>query len=158
MGHGPMHSFLKWPNKPSQLLKVCGWQSNSKQVLPTFFMHLMQVQIVVDNLDIRKINYINLRAALSASLLLLPSEFTEVYFFLSCLIDFFGSWNLEQLKWFTITLQADLYAKICNLSYMGDVRMLFAEDKNKVVLDCCLCTLYGKCLLNSNIFMWVKHV
>ncbi|KEH31427.1 translocator assembly and maintenance-like protein [Medicago truncatula] len=62
------------------------------------------VQIVVDNLDIRKINYINLRAALSASLLLLPSEFTE----------------------------ADLYAKICNLSYMGDVRMLFAEDKNKV--------------------------
>lgn len=62
------------------------------------------VQIVVDNLDIRKINYVNLRAALSASLLLLPSEFTE----------------------------ADLYAKICNLSYMGDVRMLFAEDKNKV--------------------------
>lgn len=56
-------------------------------VLPTFFMHLMQVQIVVDNLDIRKINYINLRAALSASLLLLPSEFTEVYFFLVWLIS-----------------------------------------------------------------------
>ncbi|CAK8578238.1 unnamed protein product [Lathyrus sativus] len=62
------------------------------------------VQIVVDKLDISNINSINLRAALSASLLLLPSEFTEV----------------------------DLYAKVCSLSYMGDVRMLFAEDKNKV--------------------------
>ncbi|KAK2437739.1 translocator assembly/maintenance protein [Trifolium repens] len=62
------------------------------------------VQIVVDSSDISKTNSVNLRAALSASLLLLPSEFTE----------------------------EDLYAKICNLSYMGDVRMLFAEDKNKV--------------------------
>ncbi|XP_027191426.1 uncharacterized protein [Cicer arietinum] len=62
------------------------------------------VHIVVDNLDISNINSDNLRAALSASLLLLPSEFTE----------------------------ADLYAKVCSLSYMGDVRMLFAEDKNKV--------------------------
>ncbi|KAL5054758.1 hypothetical protein RYX36_035440 [Vicia faba] len=62
------------------------------------------VQIVVDNLDISTINSVNLRAALSASLLLLPSEFTE----------------------------ANLYAKVCSLSYMGDVRMLFAEDKNKV--------------------------
>ncbi|XP_073226142.1 uncharacterized protein [Cicer arietinum] len=63
-----------------------------------------KVHIVVDNLDISNINSDNLRAALSASLLLLPSEFTE----------------------------ADLYAKVCSLSYMGDVRMLFAEDKNKV--------------------------
>nr|XP_008346062.2 phosphatidate cytidylyltransferase, mitochondrial isoform X2 [Malus domestica] len=29
-------------------------------------------------------------------------------------------------------VQEDLYAKICSLSYMGDVRMLFAEDRNKV--------------------------
>lgn len=29
-------------------------------------------------------------------------------------------------------IQEDLYAKICSLSYMGDLRMLFAEDKNKV--------------------------
>lgn len=29
-------------------------------------------------------------------------------------------------------LQEDLYATICGLSYMGDVRMLFAEDKHKV--------------------------
>lgn len=30
-------------------------------------------------------------------------------------------------------MQEDLYAKICSLSYMGDLRMLFAEDKNKVI-------------------------
>lgn len=29
-------------------------------------------------------------------------------------------------------VQEDLYSKICSLSYMGDLRMLFAEDKNKV--------------------------
>jgi hypothetical protein len=32
-------------------------------------------------------------------------------------------------------MQEDLYAKICSLSYMGDLRMLFAEDKNKVMID-----------------------
>lgn len=32
-------------------------------------------------------------------------------------------------------MQEDLYAKICSLSYMGDVRMLFAEDRNKVKLN-----------------------
>lgn len=31
-------------------------------------------------------------------------------------------------------VQEDLYAKICSLSYTGDLRMLFAEDKNKVIL------------------------
>lgn len=62
------------------------------------------VNIVVDNLDIENLNYVNLRAATSAALLLLPSEFTEEEF----------------------------YAKICSLSYMGDLRMLFAEDRHKV--------------------------
>uniref|UniRef100_A0A7N0UKJ6 Phosphatidate cytidylyltransferase, mitochondrial n=1 Tax=Kalanchoe fedtschenkoi TaxID=63787 RepID=A0A7N0UKJ6_KALFE len=62
------------------------------------------VRVVVDNLDINNLNYVNLQAAVSAALLLLPAKFTE----------------------------ADLYAKICSLSYMGDVRMLFAEDRNKV--------------------------
>ncbi|XP_031248700.1 phosphatidate cytidylyltransferase, mitochondrial-like [Pistacia vera] len=65
---------------------------------------LVQVHILVDNLDIANTNSVNLRAALSAALLLLPSKFT----------------------------QEDLFAKICSLSYMGDLRMLFAEDKNKV--------------------------
>jgi translocator assembly and maintenance protein 41 len=32
-------------------------------------------------------------------------------------------------------MQEDLYAKICSLSYMGDLRMLFAEDRNKVMVD-----------------------
>ncbi|XP_031250761.1 uncharacterized protein LOC116108658 [Pistacia vera] len=62
------------------------------------------VHILVDNLDIANTNSVNLRAALSAALLLSPSKFT----------------------------QEDLFAKICSLSYMGDLRMLFAEDKNKV--------------------------
>ncbi|XP_050233715.1 uncharacterized protein LOC126682168 isoform X1 [Mercurialis annua] len=62
------------------------------------------VHILVDNLDIGNANSVNLRAALSAALLLLPSKFTE----------------------------EALYSKICSLSYMGDLRMLFAEDKNKV--------------------------
>ncbi|XP_057499934.1 uncharacterized protein LOC130784079 isoform X2 [Actinidia eriantha] len=62
------------------------------------------VHILVDNLDIGKLNSVNLRAATSAALLLSPSKFSE----------------------------ENLYAKICSLSYMGDLRMLFAEDKNKV--------------------------
>lgn len=32
-------------------------------------------------------------------------------------------------------MQEELYAKICSLSYMGDLRMLFAEDRNKVKLN-----------------------
>ncbi|XP_059656922.1 uncharacterized protein LOC132303589 isoform X2 [Cornus florida] len=62
------------------------------------------VHILKDNLDISNVNSVNLRAATSAALLLLPSKFNE----------------------------EDIYAKICSLSYMGDLRMLFAEDKNKV--------------------------
>ncbi|CAI9090680.1 OLC1v1025499C1 [Oldenlandia corymbosa var. corymbosa] len=62
------------------------------------------VNILVDNLDLENVNHVNLRAATSAALLLLPSNFTE----------------------------EDLYAKICSLSYMGDIRMLFAEDRDKV--------------------------
>ncbi|GJN25399.1 hypothetical protein PR202_gb13221 [Eleusine coracana subsp. coracana] len=62
------------------------------------------VHVLVDNWDIRKVNTVNLEMATSASLLLLPAEFSE----------------------------HDLYAKICSLSYMGDLRMLFAEDKDKV--------------------------
>lgn len=38
-------------------------------------------------------------------------------------------------------MQEDLYAKICSLSYMGDLRMLFAEDTNKVRENLVLFTL-----------------
>ncbi|CAL9024750.1 unnamed protein product [Prunus brigantina] len=62
------------------------------------------VHVLLDNLDIANVNSVHLRAAMSAALLLLPSKFTE----------------------------EELYAKICSLSYMGDLRMLFAEDRNKV--------------------------
>ncbi|KAH0972735.1 hypothetical protein GBA52_024891 [Prunus armeniaca] len=63
-----------------------------------------EVHVLLDNLDIENVNSVNLRAAMSAALLLLPSKFTE----------------------------EELYAKICSLSYMGDLLMLFAEDRNKV--------------------------
>ncbi|XP_074317094.1 uncharacterized protein LOC141653277 isoform X1 [Silene latifolia] len=64
------------------------------------------VNIVVDNLvtPVKQLNLCNLRAATSAALLLLPDTFHE----------------------------EDLYAKICSLSYTGDLRMLFAEDRHKV--------------------------
>lgn len=62
------------------------------------------VKILVDNWAMARVNQVNLQAAASAALLLLPAEFSE----------------------------EELYTKICGLSYMGDVRMLFAEDKNKV--------------------------
>lgn len=65
---------------------------------------------MVDNWEISKVNLVNLKAATSAALLFLPDEFTE----------------------------EDLYGKVCSLSYMGDLRMLFAEDKNKVKLNCSL--------------------
>ncbi|GER41786.1 mitochondrial translocator assembly andmaintenance protein 41 homolog [Striga asiatica] len=62
------------------------------------------VNVVVDRLEIEKLNSVNLKAVTSAALLTMPSNFSE----------------------------EELYAKICSLSYMGDLRMLFAEDKNKV--------------------------
>lgn len=62
------------------------------------------VRFLVDRIHGEEMNRKNLQAALTAALLLLPPEFSE----------------------------EDLYATICGLSYMGDVRMLFAEDKHKV--------------------------
>ena len=41
-------------------------------------MFSLQVHILVDNLDIENLNSVNLRAAMSAALLLLPSNFTQV--------------------------------------------------------------------------------
>lgn len=59
----------------------------------------MQVHIIVDNADIENLNYVNLRAATSAALLLLPSKFTEVSFFenfshFKMTIILFTSWCL----------------------------------------------------------------
>lgn len=83
----------------------------------------------MDNLDIKEVNSVNLRAAVSAALLLLPPKFKEVCFLavhaLKITIFVFSS----------VFMQEDLYAKICSLSYMGDLRMLFAEDQNKVKLQ-----------------------
>ncbi|XP_048500351.1 uncharacterized protein LOC104908369 isoform X3 [Beta vulgaris subsp. vulgaris] len=62
------------------------------------------VHVLVDNLEVSNINSSNLRAATSAALLFLPPNFT----------------------------QEEFYAKICSLSYKGDLRMLFAEDRHKV--------------------------
>ncbi|CAB4316506.1 unnamed protein product [Prunus armeniaca] len=81
--------FVSWNDKMFKYGVVC--------------MHDL-VHVLLDNLDIENVNSVNLRAAMSAALLLLPSKFTE----------------------------EELYAKICSLSYMGDLRMLFAEDRNKV--------------------------
>ncbi|KAL9260561.1 Phosphatidate cytidylyltransferase, mitochondrial-like protein [Drosera capensis] len=57
------------------------------------------VCILVDIVDVEGFNSYNLKASVSAALLMLAEE--------------------------------DLYTKICSLSYMGDLRMLFAEDKYK---------------------------
>ena len=53
---------------------------------------------------IAEANRVNLRSALAAALLLMPEEVGEV----------------------------ELYRCICQLSYRGDIRMLFAEDRYKV--------------------------
>lgn len=90
----------------------------------------MQVHILVDNLDIANTNSVNLRAALSAALLLLPSKFTQVWFHVTLC-----SFRVARCMNMSFVVQEDLFAKICSLSYMGDLRMLFAEDKNKVLFD-----------------------
>ncbi|KAG9438933.1 hypothetical protein H6P81_019098 [Aristolochia fimbriata] len=84
--HDLVQDILNW-----ERLYVCG-----RLQKPVCFL--------LDNSDIEKLNSLNLRAAISAALLLLPPKFTE----------------------------EDLYAKVCSLSYNGDLRMFFAEDKNKV--------------------------
>lgn len=90
----------------------------------------MQVHLLVDNLGIEDVNSVNKRAALSAALLLLPSKFTEVEFLFSAQIMKFH--ETVHYNSHRTLMQEDLYAKICSLSYMGDLRMLFAEDTNKV--------------------------
>lgn len=62
------------------------------------------VKILQDNLRIKAAQHQNLRSAMSTALLLLPNEFSE----------------------------AELYTKIAAVSYMGDVRMAFAENPRKV--------------------------
>nr|GMD96558.1 phosphatidate cytidylyltransferase, mitochondrial-like isoform X1 [Ipomoea batatas] len=113
--------FVSWNNKMFKygvvqvhdlIEDIQGWERVSVNTDHLKFSSL--VNIIVDNLNVENENAVNLRAAASVALLLLPSEFSE----------------------------EDLYAKICSLSYMGDLRMLFAEDKNKVwligeVLDFC---------------------
>jgi hypothetical protein len=50
---------------------------------------------------------------------------TMNYLVKSIFVLIFSFWSLF--------VQYDLYAQICGLSYMGDLRMLFAEDKDKVM-------------------------
>ncbi|KAJ6806546.1 phosphatidate cytidylyltransferase, mitochondrial isoform X1 [Iris pallida] len=100
--------FVEWKDKKIKY-GVVGMQDLAQDILTWKIFYLSgrlqkPVRILVDNWDIRKVNIVNLKAATSAALLLSKPEFTE----------------------------EDLYANICSLSYMGDLRMLFAEDKNKV--------------------------
>lgn len=100
--------FVEWRDKRIKY-GVVGMRDLAMDVLTWDRFYLSgrlqkPVHVLVDNWDIRKVNTVNLKMATSASLLLLPAEFTEY----------------------------DLYAQICSLSYMGDLRMLFAEDKDKV--------------------------
>lgn len=63
-----------------------------------------QVRILVDDARVRLANQVNLASALRTSLLLLPSEFTEL----------------------------ELYETIAGLSYRGDFRMKVGENPQKV--------------------------
>ncbi|KAJ0081351.1 hypothetical protein Patl1_12115 [Pistacia atlantica] len=62
------------------------------------------VHILVDNLDTANTNSVNLRAALSVAGVMIRS----------------------------LIVQEDLFAKICSLSYMGDLRVLVAENLPQV--------------------------
>eukprot|EP00850_Spirogloea_muscicola_P009827 SM000056S17945 [mRNA] locus=s56:187015:190168:- [translate_table: standard] len=62
------------------------------------------VKHLVDNRGICKLNRLNVQSALAAALLLLPQHFSE----------------------------EELYLAVCQLSYLGDIRMYFAEDRKKV--------------------------
>lgn len=46
----------------------------------TVIFLFLQVHVLADNLDVGNVNLVNLKAATSAALLLLPPEFTEVNF------------------------------------------------------------------------------
>lgn len=102
------NAFVPWQDK---MLKygVIGMDNLAEDILSWKSLYISgrlqkPVRILVDHWEMARVNQVNLQAAASAALLLLPAEFSEEEF----------------------------YAKICGLSYMGDVRMLFAEDKNKV--------------------------
>ncbi|BBM98497.1 mitochondrial translocator assembly and maintenance protein 41 [Marchantia polymorpha subsp. ruderalis] len=62
------------------------------------------ISILVDKDEVKTLNLRNLKAALYAAMLLAPPELTE----------------------------EELYINICGLSYLGDIRMFFAEDRRKV--------------------------
>uniref|UniRef100_A0A7N0UL71 Phosphatidate cytidylyltransferase, mitochondrial n=1 Tax=Kalanchoe fedtschenkoi TaxID=63787 RepID=A0A7N0UL71_KALFE len=56
------------------------------------------VRVVVDNLDINNLNYVNLQAAVSAALLLLPAKFTEVKTIVTGQFDLFASMYKHTLE------------------------------------------------------------
>ncbi|MCO5575888.1 hypothetical protein L7F22_029694 [Adiantum nelumboides] len=102
------NAFVPWKDK---LIKygVVGIDNLAEDILSWKSLYISgrlqkPVKILIDDWGMARVNQVNLQAAASAALLLLPAEFSEEEF----------------------------YVKICSLSYMGDIRMLFAEDKNKV--------------------------
>ncbi|KAI5058101.1 hypothetical protein GOP47_0026271 [Adiantum capillus-veneris] len=102
------NAFVPWRDK---LIKygVIGMDHLAEDILSWKSLYISgrlqkPVKILVDDWEMARVNQVNLQAAASAALLLLPAKFSEEAF----------------------------YTKICSLSYMGDIRMLFAEDKNKV--------------------------
>ncbi|KAH9534314.1 hypothetical protein CY35_18G101500 [Sphagnum magellanicum] len=102
------NAFVPWHNKTIKY-GVIGTETLLRDVSTWQRLYISgrlqkPVRYLVDHIRLKELNESNLQSALCAALLLLPSEFSE----------------------------EDLYATICGLSYTGDVRMFFAEDKNKV--------------------------